>query len=92
MSHGFRTVFAAVFAVFSVSQVSAFEATITRVSPLTAHPADKVARTELAPVEGVPVAPPRKPATPYVAEQRQMKVPVPTSNPVAVSWCLSDIL
>lgn len=92
MSHGFRTVLVAVFAVFSVSQVSAFEATITRVSPLAAHPAEKVARTELAPVEGVPVAPPRKPATPYVAEQRQMKVPVPTSNPVAVSWCLSDIL
>jgi hypothetical protein len=92
MLHRFRAVLAAAFAVFSVSQASAFEATITRVAPLEAHPAEKVARTDLAPVEGVPVAPPRPPATPYVAEQRPMKVPVPITNPVAVSWCLSEIL
>jgi hypothetical protein len=92
MSHRFRAVLAAAFAVFSVSQASAFEATITRVAPIEAHPTEKVARTDLAPVEGVPVAPPRQPATPYVAEQRPMKVPVPISNPVSVSWCLSDIL
>lgn len=92
MSHRFRAVLAAAFALFIVSQASAFEATITRVAPLEAYPAERVARTDLAPVDGVPVAPPRKPATPYVAEQRPIKVPVPASNPVSVSWCPSDIL
>jgi hypothetical protein len=77
--------------VFLVSDAVAFEATITRTSPLKAHPAGIVARNELAPVEGVPVAPARSPAEPYVSDPA-FAVPIPTFNPSAVSFCESDIL
>jgi hypothetical protein len=80
-------------ALFLPSPALAFEATITRVSPISAHPAGSVSKIDLAPIEGVPVAPPRAPASPYVAEDRRpASIPVPTPNPVAVSWCPSDIL
>jgi len=89
--------FLSVFSVFAITLASspalAFEATITRVSPIEGHPAGSVARIELAPVEGIPVAPPRAPATAYVPEERApARVPIPTSNRAALSWCPSDVL
>lgn len=72
---------------------SAFEATLTKVAPIKAHPAGSVARDMLEPVEGVPVAPPRAPVTSsYMPETAPQAVPVPVSNPLALSWCSSDIL
>lgn len=76
---------------------SAFEATIERAGSVTAAPTSSVARNELAPLPGVQVAPERGRAA-YEPEFRTRSAGVPTSapvpvpNPVAVSFCLSDIL
>lgn len=75
----------------------AFEATIERAGSVAAAPTSSVARNELAPPPGVQVAPERARAA-YEPEFRARStgvpatVPVPVPNPVAVSFCLSDIL
>lgn len=82
----------------SASTVAAFEATIERAGSVTAAPTASVSRNELAPLPGVAVAPER-PRADYAPEYRARasssppaSIPVPSSNPVAVSYCLSDVL
>lgn len=88
-----NAVLASVMIALVASPCMAFEATITRVSSIEAHPAGNVSRIDLPPLEGVPVAPPRAPAAAYVAEPRvPSQIPIPTSNRAAVSWCLSEVL
>lgn len=80
-----------------VSAASAFEVTIERAGSVAAAPTSSVARNELAPPPGVQVAPERVRAA-YEPEFRARStgvpatVPVPVPNPVAVSFCPSDIL
>lgn len=83
---------------FSASATGAFEATIERAGSVMAAPTGSVARNELAPPPGVAVAPERTKAA-YAPEFRQRAsssapsaIPLPSSNPVAVSFCMSDIL
>lgn len=81
----------------SAGMASAFEVTIKRASPVRAAPTSAVSKGELAPPPGVAVAPERA-APAYAPEYRQRaaaaptEVPIPVSNPVAVSFCLSDVL
>jgi hypothetical protein len=82
----------------SPSTVGAFEATIERAGSVTAAPTASVSRNELAPLPGIAVAPERPPAA-YAPEFRvrssstaPSSIPVPSSNPVAVSYCPSDVL
>jgi hypothetical protein len=90
-----RAALAAATILLASTASSAFEATITEIAPVAAHPVGAVSKNELAPVDGVPVSPPRAPAAPYSYSSSNVptrtKIPVPTTNPAAVSWCLSDI-
>lgn len=90
-----------VFALISVFLVafpaSAFKVTIERADSVAAVPRGVVARDELAPPPGASVAPARTPSA-YAPEMPEKSstlrgaLPIPASNPVAVSFCLSDIL
>lgn len=81
-------------AVGAATQALAFQATLTSASPVEAHPAGSVARNELAPIEGVAVAPPRAVAVPYEIEVIApiRTIPVPSFNSASVAWCPSDVL
>jgi hypothetical protein len=85
-------------ALLFASGVGAFEATIERVGSVAAAPISSVSKSELAPLPGVAISPDRPPAI-YASEFRAKasstvpsSVPVPSFNPVAVSFCLSDVL
>lgn len=91
-----RAALAAAIILLAVDASSAFEGTITRIAPIAPHPVGEVNKNELPPVDGVPIAPPRAPAAPYSYSSSNVppraKIPVPTPNPVAVSFCQSEIL
>jgi hypothetical protein len=79
------------------AQAETFNVTIERASSVSAAPTSSVNRGGLAPPEGVSASPERERAV-YSPEIRQRagtlpkNIPVPTSNPAAVSFCLSDVL
>lgn len=77
------------------ASASAGTATIEAASSLSPAPVGRVARNSLDPVPGVPIAPPRAPASyvpamPMLSGQRA-PAPLPSSNPLSVSWCQMDL-
>lgn len=84
----------ATFATLSVLVTSpaAFEATITAAAPVAPHPVGKVVGGELPLIEGTQASSQQERVSPYahVDRPRPARIPVPTPNPVAVSWCLSE--
>jgi hypothetical protein len=72
----------------------AFEATITRVGSIKAHPVANVAKRDLEPIEGVVVAEPRKAAIyqPEIGGRASSlgvagKIPIPTPRPLIALAC-----
>lgn len=93
MNSGIRYLLPLAVVIGYASGVHAFEATLTKATAVTAHPAGEISRDMLVPVEGVPIAPARAPVTAsYMPDTEPRVVPVPESNPVAMSWCSSEIL
>lgn len=90
-----KSVFLAVFFIpFGLTVAHAFEATITKVGSIKAHPVASVAKGELQPIEGVAIAKPREPALyqPEIGVRASSpgttgKIPVPTPRPLIALAC-----
>ena len=88
-------------AVLSPSTVLAVDLSLSRASSIRPIPVGSVSRTEMAPPDGVAVAPARARPAYEVTNTRQLsslggnmpsRAPVPAFNPVKASFCLSEVL